>query len=88
MIFWTDFVLDDVAGPLLVVPEADSLNREERSDDPGVMDDARSEIQETRQELWPARMVGLSSLDSTVAQAGRDAGWDRRFTLSRRREEG
>ena len=68
MILWKDFVIDDVIGPYLVCSD------EVRSSLP-VMEDGSttSIIQETRQEIRPARMVGSSNLDSTIGRLGMDA---------------
>lgn len=64
MIVWKDFVLDDVMGPFLKFEES----REAVSDGLCVMDDAPGStsdpIQETGQELRPARMAGFTSLES------------------------
>ena len=60
MILWKDFVIDDQLGPYLFCCEAGA-------DSASIMEDARDgQIQETRQEQQPARMVGLSSLDSSA----------------------
>ena len=70
MIFWKDFVLDDVTGPLLIVAAASTDEhpascRKTRLGRPNIMDDVNGNaIQETGQEIRPARMAGLSSLDS------------------------
>lgn len=65
MIYWQDFVLDDVFGPLLNMEEQDKVRRAKpRLGGTGVNDDARAKIQETGTEQRPARMVGLSGLDS------------------------
>lgn len=69
MIRWMDFVFDEV-GPLL----EDSDCRRTRLESSSVMDDARVKkpihfgIQETGQEQWPARMVGLASSDYSPAR--------------------
>jgi hypothetical protein len=71
VILWKDFILDDEIGPCLVVGPAavvrgSSINLKYRKTWPNsssVMEDAHT-IQETRQEQRPARMAGLSSLDS------------------------
>lgn len=94
MILWKDFVLDHEIGPCLVdeqimlaIGEGPQMCRDERSGDPCVMEDAiRGHIQETGQELSPARMVGYSSSDSYSHPNGRDAGGVRLDTDSRRRE--
>ncbi len=65
MILWNDFILDDVLGPTLRVPE--SCREEKRFGDLSVRMNAEGNIQETRQEQRPARMVGLSSHDSAQA---------------------
>jgi hypothetical protein len=61
MIFWKDFVLDEAIGAHLVCND-DGLHSLT------VMEDGSREntIQETRQEQRPARMAGLSSLESTL----------------------
>jgi hypothetical protein len=68
--------------------------REKRPRISSVMEDAEGAnkgspqcdlIQETGQEQRPARMVGLSSLDSVYSS--KDAGWDREGQLLRRRGE-
>ena len=78
MIFWKDFVLDEVFGPLLVVSESNELG------DLGIRKDAFV-IQETRQAQRPARMVGLSSLDSAQSHTDVSRG-DRANDLRRRGE--
>ena len=89
MITWGDFILDDVVGPILALPEeimgaSSSSCREERLGSPDARNGASgkqkgvlsTQIQETRQEKQPARMVGSSSHDS--AQVDRmSAGSDR-----------
>lgn len=90
MIFWNDFLLDDVVGPYLVFEDEDLKCRKTPSGRPSVMEDAVGvtetrecvSIQETRQEQRPARMVGLSSLES--AQTGMDASRMGRIGLRRR----
>lgn len=88
MIFWKDFILDDIVGPILAMPEERSKigGREERLGSPDARNGAsgtntaKAEIQETRQEQRPARMVGHSSHDS--AQVDRtSAGSNRAETL-------
>jgi hypothetical protein len=69
VILWKDFILDDVVGPILDVDFDDEKEiltscRRKRIGSPSVMEDANGIIQETRQEQRPARMVGLSNLDS------------------------
>ena len=79
MIFWKDFVFDDVLGPVLapsIFEEEDETGstscRNERFGSPSDQEDAMGSavsevvIQETGQEQRPARMVGHSSLDSTL----------------------
>jgi hypothetical protein len=61
VITWKDFVFDDVMGPILMDFES---CRGTRLGSPSVMEDANGIIQETGQEQRPARMVGLSNLDS------------------------
>jgi hypothetical protein len=66
VIFWKDFVFDDVCGPLLVVGESKPTG------DLGIRKDAIA-IQETRQEQRPARMVGTLHailVDETGMEAG------------------
>ena len=99
MIIWKDFILDDVVGPILAMPEemqrelTKGSRKEERLGRPDAMKGARGKkceverssethvqvlsttIQETRQEIQPARMVGSSSHDSAQVDrmlAGRD----------------
>lgn len=78
MIYWKDFVLDDVIGPSLVVGgEEEQLGQSCRKANTGILsvqDDAEGTIQETGQGQRPARMAGLSSLDSV--QTGMEAGQD------------
>ena len=78
MITWKDFVMDDILGPILAMPEElaaelvspqDSraeqrLGSSDTSDGASGNNAAKAVIQETRQEQRPARMVGLSSHDS------------------------
>ena len=95
MIFWKDFILDDILGPILAMPEERPVQDCESGLDPFSQDSryetrfgqpsdtrngasgkhknigelcspvaAKAEIQETRQEPRPARMVGRSSHDS------------------------
>jgi hypothetical protein len=75
VIIWKDFVLDDFFGPSLLVDEIEQNDqtscRTRRCGHPSVMEDAIGNIQETGQEQRPARMVGLSSLDSV--QSGTEA---------------
>ncbi len=68
MIYWKDFVFDEVCGPLLVVGETPD-------GDLGIRKDAVVKIQETRQEQRPARMVGTLHamlVDDTGMEAGRE----------------
>jgi len=89
VIFFCDFELNDVFGPLLVV-------REPRTSDGdlGIRKDA-IDNQETRQEQRPARMVGtLQSIEKsnsdlvieTGMEAGRDLRTDKAALLTRRGE--
>ena len=64
MIRWKDFVLDDVIGPSLIL-DFNECRETRPGSAQSVMEDAKAHIQETRQEQRPARMVGLSSLDSS-----------------------
>ncbi len=75
MITWKDFILDDKIGPSLSLPEDgatvanDKQSRWTQTGGPSVMDDAKGlaidvTIQETGQEIKPARMVGFSGLES------------------------
>ena len=74
MIFWKDFILDDIVGPILAMPEerpTTSGRDETRFGSPDTRNGASgnntvlsTDIQETRQEQRPARMVGHSSHDS------------------------
>lgn len=85
MIYWMDFKFDEVFGPILEIPEKDH-SRKARSGSPSVMEDAEgSKIQETGQKQRPARMVGLSSLDS-FAQTDMEVGTGDRTDLRRRGE--
>ena len=98
MILWKDFILDDFVGPVLANIEnepAPKSCRRKRFGSPSVMEDAMGaktetseyvSIQETRQERWPARMVGFSSLDS--ASSGMEAGEGYRVSISWKRREG
>lgn len=73
-IFWKDFVLDDVFGPLLAFPETSaSCRTEAQAGCTDTQEGIRAKIQETRTEQRPARMVGLSDLDSS-AQVDREVG--------------
>ena len=98
MIFWKDFILDDILGPILNFPETkesegkkkeDESCRRKRLGSPKVMDDAREVagtlIQETGQVKRPARMVGLSSLDSSAAQTRTEASREHRANSLRRK---
>jgi hypothetical protein len=69
VICWNDFILDDVLGPVLNVGDETSyascrvgarIGRPSARNGTEVV----NQIQETRQEQRPARMVGLSELDS------------------------
>jgi hypothetical protein len=102
VIVWKDFVLDDVAGPVLLEELVDITDlkvcRGKRvasssimpKTKPSVMEDSTGEqavqIQETGQEQRPARMVGLSGLDFN-SSAGMEASRQDGVPLSRRREE-
>ena len=101
MILWKDFILDDVMGPTLVFAfdEIAKLNQEKQTESQkcrasrfgslGVKDDADRVIQETRQEIEPARMVGLSGFESksSTAQTNTEVGQGNRNN-SRLRGEG
>ncbi len=94
MITWMDFVFDDVVGPVLAVPDGDLESRGTRHGRPSVMDDAGKKgvvnptsFQETRQEQRPARMAGLSGLDS-IARTDMEVGGSDRTRNPRRRGEG
>lgn len=67
MITWKDFVIDDVLGTYLNFEEC----REEIAGGKSVMEDAHGStidpIQETGQELRPARMAGYTSLESVLS---------------------
>jgi len=98
VIYWKDFIMDDVMGAHFA-PDFENVSiqvcRKTVAVRACVMDDAKdgytneapecASIQETRQEHEPARMVGLSSLDS--ARAGMEAGRSGRNGL-RQRESG
>jgi hypothetical protein len=68
VITWKDFILDDVVGPIMndAIFESSDLSCRvtSRLGSPIVMEDVTGAIQETGQEQRPARMVGLSHLDS------------------------
>ena len=81
MIFWKDFILDDVFGPLLKMGESEHPKQSEIPQCPGVMEDA---YQETGQDVRPARMVGQTSLDFN--KSSMDAGQGNFFSQLRRRE--
>lgn len=77
MIFWKDFVLDDRFGPLLM--GADGISAEGVA---AVMEECDGQnIQETRQERQPARMVGNNLLESQRGPTCRDAGATASVTL-------
>jgi hypothetical protein len=92
VIYWNDFILDDVMGPLLNIEEDNqsypSCRAVRKTGRPSTYEGAEDEqqIQETRQEQRPARMVGLSVLESTRLE---DMEVDRsdRALKSRPREE-
>ena len=71
MIFWKDFVFDDVFGPMLVVSEPDGTGSL------SIRNDAIA-IQETRQEQMPARMVGTlrHSTDTSKSELVGDTGME------------
>jgi hypothetical protein len=89
VILWKDFILDENIGPVLSpeifegdAPVPTSCRRKRlgspncQEDGRGITNEATSivSIQETRQKQRPARMVGLSSLDShaqTLTDEGR-----------------
>jgi hypothetical protein len=72
VIYWKDFILDDVMGPVLRIPESASSGKQsDRTEtrDASCTDTeegTRAQIQETRTEQRPARMVGPSDLDSSA----------------------
>lgn len=73
MIFWGDFILDDVVGPVLSISES-RVGAKEGADVISVKEDGRSNhIQETGQERRPARMAGKSSSEFNAASR-KDAG--------------
>lgn len=82
MIYWKDFVLDDVIGPYLKVRFSDPRSREKNAQCPGVMEDA---IQETGQVKRPARMVGPTSLEEVV-KSGMEAGLGKKISRNHERE--
>ncbi len=102
MIFWNDFLMDDVFGPILVVPElADSsemsdlkCRRTRLGDRSSIMEDANGNpetfskvsIQETGQEKRLARMAGLTGLD--LSHTGMEAEQHHPAESSRRRGSG
>ena len=112
MIFWKDFILDDVVGPSLFIGSEDFVNtsvknsvvsaaknfseeashescRGKRFGGSSDMEVASgAQIQETRQEQKPARMVGFSGLEShKSARVGMDANLSDRTGQSRQEEE-
>lgn len=81
MITWTDFIFDDVVGPVLKDVRATD------SDGTSIKDDTHTgSIQETRQGPRPARMVGLSSLENDPL--GKEAIRGRSNRVLRQRGEG
>lgn len=56
MIYWSDFLLDQAIGPVLVSSEGSRLS--------DAQDERGGRIQETRQTQQPARMVGIERLES------------------------
>ena len=73
MIYWNDFIFDEILGPILAMPEerpqgnritVRSGDTDARNGASGNKQVLSISIQETRQEQRPARMVGLSSHDS------------------------
>lgn len=100
MIFWKDFILDDVVGPILAVETGEQeiykVCRRTQPGHSGVMDDAMSakqgaprgaSSQETRRMQRPARMVGHTDLDSALS--GMEAGSNRLAASDRQsRREG
>ena len=92
MVMWMDFVLDDLVGPVMSLPETweDALDiscRRMRLGNPSIRNDVNGAIQETGQVQRPARMVGHSSLDS--ARADMEVGREYRVCESlRQRGEG
>ena len=97
MIFWLDFILDNEIGPLLNMSAKDQQSRRTRFGNLSIMEDAAGNadvhehvlgmlIRETGQEQQPARMAGLSSLDS-IAESGMEASLSNRTLMLRKREE-
>lgn len=90
MIYWQDFILDDVCGPLLVEELIGDtqikVSRRKRIDHADIKEDVMGvpqvQIQETGQELQPARTVGCSPLDS-FSPTSKEAGQSDRFPLLR-----
>jgi hypothetical protein len=84
VIFWKDFVFDEIFGPLLVVSE------QEETGSLSIRNDAIA-IQETRQEQRPARMVGTlrhstdTSKSTLVGDTGMEAAQAFRFSNSLQR---
>ncbi len=77
MIFWKDFILDDVLGPHLVLPDEDRIRNTLGMGAQSIMEDAivkSEDIRETGQEQQPARMAGLPSLDSNRSSMEADRG--------------
>jgi hypothetical protein len=70
MIFWKDFILDEKFGPLLTWVGVAGMG-----DVAAVTEDSDGRnIQETRQERQPARMVGNDLLESQRGPTRMDAG--------------
>ncbi len=96
MILWKDFILDDVVGPSLSIEGEDQISvsrgaKAQRCGSPSIMEDAKvAAIQETGQEIEPARMVGLSGSESITQSAdiGMDADSGNRVFERRQRGEG
>jgi hypothetical protein len=88
VILWNDFVLDTGIGPLLLIEGSEACkDRGERLGSPGVMEDARTSIiQETGQEIRPARMVGYSFSESHPVGMEADRG-DRANPIAQREGE-
>lgn len=94
MIYWQDFILDDVCGPLLMDELLKDINiqvcRGKRIGNANIMDDVAAvhsvQIQEARQDQRPARMEGLSNLDSHHF-SGMEAGKSYRSQFSWQEEE-
>jgi hypothetical protein len=98
VIYWNDFIFDEVVGFVLAMPEEhkDEEVRGTRLGGSSIRNDAEltnaveqfTAIQETRREQRPARMVGLSGLDSNAASSDRKSASASEPMVPRQRGEG